>query len=274
MRLLHHLRRPPQPDGEATRPRLSARTLGLASGASAAGAAALLIVATQVAVQATGDAAVEYTSPIAAESTDEGAPERLADVPAPTAVIGAYDQLGGDEIAWVRNVVSGSDDYARGAALGGTEGLQYLSTDVADPNAYDDGVRRLQLLYYDYANDELVAFLVRSNDGTIERIDRTSGVQPAPSNAEAEAAWQLLLDDPEAGAAIAADFRGATGEQLDPARITIAAHSFSNDGASFGAESCGIERCLQVHAQIDGGAYLVTSPWVISLSSSAVLPIS
>lgn len=274
MRLSHHLRRPPQPDGEEARPRIGAKALGIAGGVSAAGAAALLIVATQVAVQATGDAAPQYTSPIAAESTDEDAPERVAEVAAPTAVIGAYDQLGGDEIAWVRHVVSGSEDYAAGAALGGAEGLQYLSTDVADPNFFDDGVRRLQLLYYDYAADELVSFLVRSNDGTIERTERTAGVQPAPSNAEAEAAWQLLLDDPEAGAAIAADFRGATGEQLDPSRITVAAHSFSNDGASFGAESCGVERCLQVHAQIDGGAYLVTSPWVISLSSSAVLPIS
>ena len=58
------------------------------------------------------------------------------------------------------------------------------------------------------------------------------------------------------------------------AEVLLTAHSFVTDAGSFGAESCGVDRCVQVLAQVDGGAFLTTSTFVVNLSTRAVLSIS
>lgn len=273
----------PPPGSEAaeavegrSRSRLTAKGLGIASAASAAGAVIILAVATQVAVQATGEPGQGTpTGVIAAESTDENAPEKVESVAAPTAIAAAYDQLSGDEVSYVRHLVSLTGDFTEGADVFGGAGLQYLSTDVADPTFYTDGQRRLTLLYYDYATNELVNFIVNVTAGTVEDVQRGSNSQPAPTDAETNLAWELMLADAEAAAALGGEFEAVTGTPLTnvPGAVELTAHSFTTDAASFGAETCGIDRCVQVLAQVTGGPYLTTSMFVVNLSTQTVLPV-
>ncbi len=277
-----NLQPPPDsgPDEAApSRPRFrfSAKQLGVASTVAAAGAVVTLFAATQVAVHATSDPADDPASaPIAAESTDEDAPEKAEEVAPPAEIPAAYDSLAGDEVSYVRFLVSQTDDFAAGVDVFDGEGLQYLSTDVADPSFYDDGQRRLSLLYYDYGTEELVTFLVNVTTGAVESVERGQGAQPAPTEAETVLAWELLLADLAAGADLGSEYEAITGGTLAPdtAGLDLTAHSFTTDAASFGAESCGIDRCVQLLAQVDGGAFLTTSTYVVNLSTKTVLPVS
>ena len=267
----------PDPDPPSKRRRLlTPRALGIASVVSAAGAAVALMFATQVAVQATSSPDVPPSTPIAADSTDEDAPEKSASVAPPAVIAAAYDQLTGDEVTYVRYLGAQTPDFAGGLDVFGEAGLQFLSTDVADPQAYTDGQRRLLSLYYDYGTNELVSMIVNVTTSQIEAVERASGSQPAPTDAETALAWELILGS-ELAAPIADEFAALTGgSALTPAsaEVELTAHSFTTDAGSFGAESCGIDRCVQVLAQIDGGAFLTTSTIVVNLSTTTVLPVS
>lgn len=259
------------------RGRLTARTLGIASAVSAGAAAVALVFATQVAVQATSTPPDAASTPIAADSTDDDAPEKAETAIAPPAVVAAAnDKLSGAEVEYVRYLGAQTADFANGRDVFGGAGLQFLSTDVAEPSAYGDGQRRLLSLYYDYATNETVSMVVNATTGAVESVERASGIQPAPTDAETALAWELLLAS-DSGEPIVAEFAALTGgSALTPqsAEVELTAHSFSTDAGTFGAEQCGVERCVQVLAQIDGGAFLTTSTVVVNLSTQSVLPIS
>lgn len=267
----------PEGDPPSKRRRLlTPRALGIASAISAAGAAVALIFATQVAVQATSSPPAPSSTPIAADSSDEDAPEKSESVAPPAIIAAAYDALTGDEVSYVRFLGAQSPDYAAGTDVFGNPGLQFLSTDVADPQGYSDGQRRLMSLYYDYATNELVSMILNVTSGQVETITRATGSQPAPTDAETSLAWELILGS-ELAQPIADQFATLTGgSALTPtsAEVELTAHSFTTDAASFGAESCGLERCVQVLAQIDGGSFLTTSTIVVNLSTKTVLPVS
>jgi hypothetical protein len=179
-------------------------------------------------------------------------------------------------VEYVRFLGAQHPAFAAGQDVFGEAGLQFLSTDVADPQAYSDGQRRLLSLYYDYATNETVSMIVNATTGAVEAVERASGTQPAPTDAETSLAWQLLLDS-EAAQPVVDEFASLTaGSVLTPAsaEVLLTAHSFVTDAGSFGAESCGIDRCVQVLAQVDGGAFLTTSTYVVNLSTRAVLTIS
>ncbi|HET6300395.1 hypothetical protein [Microbacterium sp.] len=257
---------------------LTPRTLGIASALSAGAAAVALVFATQVAVQATSTPPDATSStPIAADSTDEDAPEKAAAPIEPPAQIAAVnDKLTASEVEYVRYLGAQHPDFAAGRDMFGGEGMQFLSTDVAEPSAYSDGHRRLISLYYDYATDETVSMVVNVTTRTVESVQRAQGAQPAPTDAETAHAWQLLLES-ELAEPIAAEFADLTGGSAlttQSAEIELTAHSFSADAGTFGADQCGIQRCVQVLAQVDGGAFLTTSTIVVNLSTQTVLPIS
>ncbi|KJL41525.1 MULTISPECIES: hypothetical protein [Microbacterium] len=255
---------------------LTPRALGIGSALAATAAAVALVFATQTAVQATSSPESPASTPIAADSTDEDAPEKATEVSKPTTVAAAYDGLTGAEVEYVRFLGAQDPAFAAGKDLFGEPGLQFLSTDVADPQAYSDGHRRLLSLYYDYATNETVSMIVNVTNGAIESVDRASGTQPAPTDAETSFAWELLLDA-DTAQPVVDEFAALTGGSvLTPAsaEVLLTAHSFVTDAGSFGAESCGVDRCVQVLAQVDGGAFLTTSTYVVNLSTRAVLSIS
>lgn len=256
---------------------LTPRALGIASAVSAGAAAVALVFATQVAVQATSTPPDATSTPIAADSTDDNAPEKAeTPIEPPTQLPAVNDKLTGSEVEYVRYLGAQHPDFAAGRDVFGGEGMQFLSTDVAEPSAYSDGHRRLISLYYDYATDETVSIVVDVTAQTVESVQRAQGTQPAPTDAETAHAWQLLLES-ELGEPVAAEFAGLTGgSALTPqsAEVELTAHSFSADAGTFGAEQCGIQRCVQVLAQVDGGAFLTTSTIVVNLSTQSVLPIS
>lgn len=255
---------------------LTPRALGIGSAVAAGAAAVALVFATQTAVQATSSPETPASTPIAADSTDEDAPEKAEEVAKPATVAAAYDQLSGAEVEYVRFLGAQDPAFAAGQDVFGDPGLQFLSTDVADPQGYGDGQRRLLSLYYDYATNETVSMIVNVTSGVIEAVERASGTQPAPTDAETSLAWELLLDA-EAAQPLVDEFASLTGGSvLTPtsAEILLTAHSFTTDAGSFGAESCGVDRCVQLLAQLDGGAFLTTSTFVVNLSTREVLTIS
>lgn len=269
------------PEGDSPPPSrrrrvLTPRSLGIASAVAAGAAAVALVFATQTAVQATSTPPSPESTPIAADSTDEGAPEKAETIAPPETIAAAYDNLSGAEVEYVRHLGAQSPDYLAGADVFGEPGLQFLSTDVADPQSYTDGQRRLLSLYYDYATNEMVSLLINVTRGTVESVDRASGSQPAPTEAETTYAWELLLDS-DVAQPLVDEFSALTGGSAliaGSAEIDLTAHSFITDAGSFGAESCGVDRCVQLLAQVDGGAYLTTSVYVVNLSTATVLPLS
>ncbi|MCC2031168.1 hypothetical protein [Microbacterium allomyrinae] len=255
---------------------LTPRTLGIGSAIAAGAAAVALVFATQTAVQATSSPELPESTPIAADSTDENAPEKAVEVAKPATVAAAYDQLSGAEVEYVRFVGAQDPAFTAGVDVFGEAGLQFLSTDVAEPQAYADGQRRLISLYYDYATNETVSMIVNVTTGAVESVERASSSQPAPTDAETSLAWEMLLDS-ELSQPLTDEFASLTGgSYLTPAsaEVLLTAHSFVTDAGSFGAESCGVDRCVQLLAQVDGGAYLTTSAYVVNLSTGAVLSVS
>lgn len=271
----------PPADGAAAPPGgrrrlLSSRSVGIASAVTGAAAAVALIFATQIAVHATTEPETPPSEPIAADSTDADAPEKAASVEKPAFIAAPLDQLSGSEVEYVRYLGAQHPDFAAGVDLLGEPGLQFLSTDVADPDAYGDGQRRLFSLYYDYGTDEVVSFIVNVTNGAVESVSRAAGSQPAPTDAETALAWELLLAS-DTAAPIVDEFATLTGgSALTPhsEQIDLTAHSFVSDAAAFGAESCGPQRCVQLLAQVDGGAYLTTSTYIVNLSTRTVLTVA
>ncbi|RIQ14461.1 hypothetical protein [Jiangella rhizosphaerae] len=260
-------------------PRRLSRRVAAAGIAAVAGVAAVVAVATQTSVlhAEPGAPAPETTVPtIAAESTSEDAPEQAppaTPVPAPAATAAAYDPPTIDEVAYVRYLVSQDPSYAGTASVGGGVGAQYLSADLADPSLSADGGRRYTLFYFDYAADQLLHYVVNVTTGTVESVTEGAGVQPAPTDQETLLAFQLLLADP-LSQGIKDEFRAATGEELtDPAQTTFTAHAYTAGPADLGAESCGVQRCVQLMAQAPDGRYLTTTPLVVNLSAQTVTSI-
>lgn len=269
------------PEGDSPPPSLrrrlvTPRSLGIASAVAAGAAAVALVFATQTAVQATSSPQNPASTPIAADSTDEDAPEKAETIAPPAAVAAAYDQLSGDEVEYVRYLGAQDSAFAAGADVFGDPGLQFLSTDVADPQAYTDGQRRLLSLYYDYATNETVSMIVNVTTGAVESVERAGGSQPAPTDAETALAWELLLDSSLSEPLVNefATLTGGSALTTGSVEVDLTAHSFVTDDGSFGAESCGVDRCVQLLAQVDGGAFLTSSTYVVNLSTSAVLSVS
>lgn len=255
---------------------LTPRTLGIAGALSVGAAAIALVFATQTAVQATSTPPGAVSTPIAADSTDENAPEKAESIEPPATLAAAYDQLSGSEVEYVRFLGAQTPEFAAGIDVFGGEGMQFLSTDVADPNAYSDGQRRLLSLYYDYGSNETVSMIVNVTTGQIEEVVRASGSQPAPSEAETVVGWELLLES-DVAAPLRSEFSALTGGSAlvpESAEIELTAHSFITDAGTFGADSCGIDRCVQLLAQVNGGPFLTTTAYVVNLSTKTVLPVS
>lgn len=264
----------PAPPGR--RRLLTSRSVGIASGVTGAAAAVALIFATQVAVHATASDQPTPVATMAADSTDADAPEKADAVAKPATVAAPLDQLSGSEVEYVRYLGAQHPDFAAGRDLFGEPGLQFLSTDVAEAGAFTDGQRRLISLYYDYATDETVSYLVNVTSGAVESIERAPGSQAAPTDAETALAWELLVDDASAGP-LQEQFAALTGGAeltADSSLVDLTAHAFVSDAASFGAESCGTQRCVQILAQVDGGPYLTTSTYIVNLSTRTVLTIA
>ncbi len=255
---------------------LTARTVGIASGVTGAAAAAALIFATQGAVHATAEAQPTPAQTIAADSTDAGAPEKAESVAKPATVAAPLDQLSGSEVEYVRYLGAQHPEFAAGRDLLGEPGLQFLSTDVAEAGSAADGQRRLLSLYYDYATDETVSFVVNATTGAIESTARAAGSQAAPTDAETALAWKILVDAEVAGPLKKqyADLTGGATLAADTSSVELTGHTFVSDAASLGAESCGSQRCVQLLAQVDGGAFLTTSTFIVNLSTRTVLTIA
>ncbi|MBY8880866.1 Tat pathway signal sequence domain protein [Actinacidiphila acidipaludis] len=156
----------------------------------------------------------------------------------------------------------------------GTQGAEYLDTDLVDPP--DDapgGPRRVEVLSYDYGHDRLVKQTVNLDTGTVERTDTATGVQPPPSRDETRQAAALLIKDP-LGQGLRTDFSAATkGRTLtSPDQLRLRGMSFSTgeQSAPAGLDKCGTNRCVRLFTQVGNGPWIDTTDYVIDLSDRTV----
>jgi hypothetical protein len=245
--------------------------LGIGGALLAGACTAYLSTRSAEPADAAGAATADSDGPtIAAESTDADAPEKATAVALPTAK-SPYDQLSADEVAYARNLVAQHPSYAGTAALTDEAGAQYLTADLADPSAYADQHRRLSLMYYDYASDQLLHYVVDLSGAGVESVSAAQGVQPAPTDFETETAYDLLLASDVAGDAIAQEFVETTGEaEITDEQVDVTAHSYSGGAAGAGVDACAIDRCVEVLVQTTDGPFLTTTPYVVNLSAQTV----
>ncbi|WP_100345648.1 hypothetical protein [Compostimonas suwonensis] len=241
---------------------------------SVAGAAVAFVLASQLAVYGEEPGSSSPAPTIAAESTDEDAPEKAATaVPAPPTVGTSHDQLTVDEVGYARYLASQTPEFAGATDLFGEPGAQYISTNVSEPASYTDGARRFDLLYYDYTANQLIRFVTNLTTKTVESTTAGSGSQPAPTDTETIEAFRIALADP-LGAVMKEEFTALTGGEFTSAEQTeYGASSFSSKASVLGAENCGAERCVQIVAQTPDGTFLSTSNLVVNLSTKTVVSI-
>ncbi len=253
------------------RPSTTLVAVGLSGVLVAAVGTAYAAVQSASSLDAAGPLVAEATEPtIAAESTDADAPEKSATVAAPSAKA-PHDQLSSDEVAFARNLVANHESYAGTESVTSETGAQYLTADVADPSVYDDQQRRLSLMYYDYAAEELLHYVVNMSALDVESVTGAQGVQPAPTELETQTAYELLLGSDVAGEALTQEFTEATGEAtLTADKVDVTAHSYSGGAAGAGLAACETDRCVEVLVQTTDGPFLTTTPYVVNLSDQTV----
>jgi hypothetical protein len=159
----------------------------------------------------------------------------------------------------------------------GERGPEYIDTDLAEPaqsaTAQEEAARRVEVLFYDYARDQLVKKTVNLATGTVERTDTAEGMQPPPSAAETEQAAALLIQD-ALGKGLRADFKAATkGTDLtSPGQLRLRGISFntSEQSAPAGLAKCGKHRCVRLFTQVKDGPWIDTTNLVVDLSDRTV----
>lgn len=179
----------------------------------------------------------------------------------------ALDPLSGEEVGYARGLAV-AETAGEGERVDGSQGLQYLSTDLAesDPEA---PTRAVTVNSYDYATDELVTQTVDVATGKIE-TSRTKGVQLPPSKREVDTAMVRLLADP-ASQALKDDYKRTTGVALtSPDQLDYAGGAWTADEKSEGAEKCGEHRCIFFQLRTEDGRGLVMVDRIVDLSANKI----
>ena len=156
--------------------------------------------------------------------------------------------------------------------------VQFLFAERHDENkSAPTDVRRADVYYYDYANDEVLHQVINVQTGQVEEAYTQQGQQPAVTNIEATAAVQLILDHPQLGFTLRQLHRRASGHDLDTATDVAA------QGGIFFADSaigtplekitgiCKFHRCVQLFLPYDDTHFIDASNLVVDLSAGQLL---
>ena len=182
-----------------------------------------------------------------------------------------------EEVDRAKSIALRSDTHSSYLTVEGTQGAEYLDTDVVDaPDATGGAPRRVEVLFYDYRHDQLVKQTVNLATATVERTDTATGVQPPPSNDETRQAAALLIKNP-LGQGLRTDFKAATkGQTLtspDQLRLRGATFNTSEQSAPADLRKCGSNRCVRLFTQANNGPWIDTTDYVIDLSDHTVVRI-
>ncbi|MFE9018011.1 hypothetical protein ACFYNL_05435 [Streptomyces sp. NPDC007808] len=247
----------------------------LLGGAAIAVTATAAMVAVTVPLDATGaDRPAAASSSAAAPSSTSPAASSSPNGSGPASGHGTgHDPLTPDEEDRAARLALSGDRTLRSTSEdvhGRTGAPQLLGTHLADGSG--SGGRRVEVLFYDYRRDTLLHSTVDLKSNTVERTERTTGAQPAPSWEESREALGILLDSSH-GDGLRKDFRAATGRPLtDPAQLSVTGGTYgSPSGVSGPAADCGKHRCLRLFTQVKDGPWIDTRAFVIDLSDRAAL---
>ncbi|GAA1513936.1 hypothetical protein [Streptomyces synnematoformans] len=195
--------------------------------------------------------------------------------PLPTGRTGTGgDPLTADEERRAEQLALAGDRSLRTESEGvrGRAGVpQLVSTDLADSSVSAGDDRIAEVYFYDYATDTLVLKSVDLVDNEVVDTVESTGSQPPPAAAEAEAAADLLVDSP-VGAGLRQDYEAATGEELTGARqLQVQGMTYTaRPGDSGGLERCGEHRCVRLFTRVEDGPWIDTRDYVIDLSERKV----
>ena len=110
--------------------------------------------------------------------------------------------------------------------------------------------RRADVYLYRYDADQLIYAIVDLHTARVDNMTTTQDVQLPLTQAEATRAVQLVLGDPQAGAALRAQFQQISGQALRDATQQLRVHAliFRADAMPRRADAraCGIRRCAQL----------------------------
>ncbi|MFG3101309.1 Tat pathway signal sequence domain protein [Streptomyces sp. NPDC048182] len=155
----------------------------------------------------------------------------------------------------------------------GDRGPQRIATNLAeDPTG--KGVRRAEIMYYDYKANVTITKTVDLKSGTVTATNTARRVQPPPSQDELTEAARVLIGDP-LGAGLEQDYQKATGKALSgPEALELSGFVFRKETVEripAKLDVCGEHRCLQVVAKVkNGGPWIDTRAFVVDLSARSV----
>jgi hypothetical protein len=141
------------------------------------------------------------------------------------------------------------------------------------------GLRRADVVYYNYANDEVVRLIVNLKTGEIDKVlvTRAEGNQPPVTSIEANAAAQLILDHPELGASLRRMFRQASGREprnaseIDAQGVIYFVNATAAKPLDKITQICRFHRCIQLFIPFDETRQIDASNLVIDLSAGQLL---
>lgn len=186
------------------------------------------------------------------------------------------DPLTEDELKRAERLATATDARS-GRDVGGGQGPQHLTTDLAEPDPSATGIdapRRAVVSYYDYRTDRLVTATVNLITRKVEQSGAQQGVQPSPHPEELREAVELILASP-LGAGLKADYKDATARALtSPKPLALSGFVYRKDREARIPEqlgNCGVHRCVRVISKIINGPWVDTRDLVVDLSARKVV---
>ncbi len=158
--------------------------------------------------------------------------------------------------------------------------VQYLFTqrhDEAKDTPTD--ARRANVVFYDYATDEVIHQIVDIKTGTVDETftEQGNGNQPAVTSAESNTALQLILEHAVLGPSLRQMHQQATGQPLvDASQVHAQGGIFFVDSAIGSplepiTAICKYHRCIQLFIPYNDTHFIDASNLVVDLSAGQLL---
>jgi hypothetical protein len=141
------------------------------------------------------------------------------------------------------------------------------------------GLRRADVVYYNYANDEVVRLIVNLKTSEIDKVlvARAEGNQPPVTSIEANAAAQLILDHPDLGGPLRRIYKQANGKDLRDSSelgaqgVIYFVNSTAERPLDKITQICRYHRCIQLFIPFGETRLVDASNLVIDLSTGQLL---
>lgn len=209
-------------------------------------------------------------TPVAAEDAVSATVETVDELPSgkPADLGEPRDPLSIEEIGYAQALATAALPTGT-ESVTGAPGAELLTVDLASPDP-DIATRPVEVAFYDYAADRVVAVTVELYAGKVTGTVTAEAVQPAPTPAETYAATELLLASDDARK-VASEYTAMTGHAITADDLIVSGGSYLDTAESDLDDVCGEHRCIDLQLQEPSGKYLSTTDFVVDLSAGEVI---